>query len=663
MTFRPEFIARWIGQPHVTVLALNRLMQHESVMLIERIRDNQALSAELIEDIIERTDGVPLFIEELTKAVLEASGSGEKSSSILSTLSPTALAVPATLHSSLMARIDRLGMSVKEIVQIGAVIGREFTYPLLAALARRGDSELQTALDHLAESGLVFRRGIPPDATYIFKHALVHDSAYASLLRSHRQQLHATLGQIIEERFTSVSETQPEIVAQHYAKGGITAKAVSYWLKAGQFACARSANAEAEAHLLKGMKLLRELPEGLERDRRELELQCAIGPVMIARKGYSAADSLGAYERARELLIETGDVEHRDEVLTGLVLVFANRGAIDAALQVAKEMLRFAEASGNHTSLCIAHRCTGALLSYIGQISRGQHHAARAVEFYDESRDWNVGFRFGHDIGVSAFCQASFAYWLSGLPDSSARMASRALDLARKLKHANSQAYAAAWASLLFAFNRRDVAALERDAMQLIAFAREQGLPQFEAWATCFGALPLIDQGSAEEAVRKVRGGIAACESIQNWLFRPVFGAILARAYAAANRDQDALRAISEALDAAERFGQQWMCPELWRIRGVVLSSSQESEECFRHAIDVARKQESRLLELRAATSLARMWYDQGQCDKACELPAPVYGWFTEGFDTADLMEAKALLNYMDGTVICDEDKAARKQF
>ena len=307
ITFRPEFQPPWGGRSHVTSLALNRLGEREGEALVQKLAGNAALTADIVAEIVERTDGVPLFVEELTKAVLESAAQEDRVAAVLATTSLAALSVPATLHASLMARLDRLGPAPKEIAQIGAVLGREFAYELIEPVAQRPERELQAALDQLGDAGLLFCRGIAPHASYLFKHALVQDAAYGTLLRGKRQELHARVAAVLEQHFADLVERQPELLAHHLTAAGDTERAVDQWLKAGQHAAARSAHLEAIRHFDRGLAALAALPEGPARDAREIELQLARGLSLFTAEGFASAEAAEAYTRAREL------AERRDD--------------------------------------------------------------------------------------------------------------------------------------------------------------------------------------------------------------------------------------------------------------------------------------------------------------------------------------------------------------
>jgi predicted ATPase len=651
VTFRPDFDPPWIGQPHVTTLTINRLAQREVEALIDRVVGNNPLAANIRQDIVERADGIPLFVEEITKAVLEAETEGEARRAVAAVPSP-ALTVPASLYASLMARLDRLGPA-KEVAQVGAAIGREFSHPLLASVVPKSDAELGSALERLIQAGLLFRQGMPPHATYLFKHALVQDAAYGTLLRAARHHLHGRIAVVLEGQFPELVHAQPELLARHLTEASLSEKAIDYWLKGGQLAGARSAHAEAVSHLTRGLTLLRELPSSIDRDRRELQLQCVLAPALNATKGYSATETVNAYERSRELIATTGEIEPRDAVLNGLSAAYYSRGEFENALTVARECLRAAEAGGGTETaiLCIGHRQVAGFHNATGDFRAALEHAQRALALFDPERHSPLAWRYAHDIGVGAMGQTALALTDTGFPTQGAALAAEALARAVRLNHPNSIGYALFYGETLTALKRRDLRAVGERATKLETHGREQRLPHWVAWGMCLQGPALAASGRAETAVERIEAGIAACERMQNRAFRPTFHAALAEALDALGRPSEALRAVADGIDAAARTGERWMVPELYRIQGGLLLSSHDTgsrdaaEGCFRRSLEGAKQQGSRLQELRTTASLARLWRDQGKLTQARDLLAPIYGWFTEGFDTPVLQDAKALLD------------------
>jgi DNA-binding winged helix-turn-helix (wHTH) protein/tetratricopeptide (TPR) repeat protein len=644
LTYRPEFESPWTGQSNVTLMSLSRLGTREGTALVQHVSGDRMLPRRIVDEIVERTDGIPLFLEELTKVILE-SGTDEAEKTI-SAVPSAALGVPATLQALLMARLDRLGPA-KRMAQIGAAIGREFFYELIAAVAPQSGAELSSQLDRLVGSGLIFRRGVPPQATYLFKHSLVQDAAYGTLLREARRELHASIAKALRENFPETLDAQPEIVAHHFSEAGELDKAIAYWVQAGQLASLRSAHAEAFSHLKKGLELLSQLPDTRERDRRELSLRTALGAVYVATKGYSAAETVATYKRATELLQATGDMRPRLAIHNGLLVGYYNLAQFDSGLDLAQDTLGQGERDDDDAAICVGHRMIAAVCNSIGEFEQAAYHARRGWDLYQPEHHGLAVLGLVHDTGLGAKLHLALALCQLGFQRQAKQVATEALSLAAELRHVNSIGYAWFFGGIMVNFIGRDHSALTEYASRLRAYAHQHGMPQWAAYGRAFGVVPLVISSGACAAVDEITAAICDCERIQNFVFRPAHLTILASAELAAGRSDQALAAIARALETAERTREHWLTAETWRVRGHVLLSigrSERSEECFQHALAIARSQSARLFQLRAAVSLARLWRDQGKRSEALNLIAPIYGWFTEGFDTPDLKEAKALL-------------------
>jgi class 3 adenylate cyclase/predicted ATPase len=568
VTFRPEFAPPWIGQSHVTALTINRLTQREIGAMIDRVVGSRLLPASVRQDIIERTDGIPLFVEEMTKAVLEAGSEGEARLTAATVPSP-ALAVPASLHASLLARLDRLGPA-KEVAQMGAAIGREFPHALLAEVVHKPEAELDSALDRLIAAGLLFRQGVPPHATYLFKHALVQDAAYGTLLREPRRALHARIADILENEFAEIAESQPELLARHCTDAGLIEKAAGLWGKAGQRSLERSALVEAAEQLTRALAHLASLPATPALRHEQIKLQVALLAPLIHVKGYAAAETKAAADQAR-LLIEQ------------------------------------AEALG------------------------------------EPPDDSHLLFSVLYGFWVANYV------WVLGYPEAALRDTDDALSAAREIGQAATLMYALAHAPIpnLLCGN---YAAAKADADELVALANEKG-------AVFWKAVGMMNQGGvsaltleAANAVQMLACGIATYLSTgsRNWL--PLRLSHLAMAHAELGQFDDAWRCIGEATTAMEATKENLWEAEIHRISGEIAlmqgaPEAAKAEAYFEQALAVARERQAKSWELRAAMSMARLKRGQGKRDEGRDLLAPVYGWFTEGFDTLDLKEAKALLD------------------
>ena len=430
ITFRPEFRHGWGGEPHVTALNLNRLGGGDGAALVERLAGNAGLAPETIGEIVARADGVPLFVEELTKAVLEAGGA------VLAASPSPELAIPATLHASLIARLDRLGPLVREVGQVGAVLGREFGYELIEAVAQRPAAELQSGLDRLAEAGLLFRRGTAPHSYYLFKHALVQDAAYGTLLRTRRQELHARAAAALETHFADLVERQPELLAHHLTAAGATGRAVDQWLKAGQYAAGRLAHVEALGHLDRGLPLLRSLADGPVRDARELELQLALGNCAITVNGMSAPRVGTAYARAHELAQKRGDERQKFQALYGLWQHNSGSGRVVVARPLSERLLRMTEHTGNSGLRLQAHHSAWTTGLLGGDPAVGYRHAEVGVRIYDpEEHRPHRDVYGGHDPGVCALMNAALLGWMLGYPDRALIWIGKAQALGERISH------------------------------------------------------------------------------------------------------------------------------------------------------------------------------------------------------------------------------------
>src|SRR5215472_13237442 len=648
-TYRPEFQPPWVGGSQVTVIALNRLGRSEGATLVHRLAGNLgALSPDIVDEIVERTDGVPLFVEELTKAVVEAGT--DRGHGSISAVPPSALAVPATLHASLLGRLDRLGPAAKTVAQAGAAIGRDFFHELLAAAVPLAEPELQEALRRLVDSGLVFQRGAPPMAEYLFKHALVQDTAYSTLLRGRRQALHRRIAEALEQRFADLVETRPEILAHHYGEAAIADRAITYWHLAGKSSVAKSAVREAIAQLRRGLSLLDGLPETRERKQLELDIHVTLIAALMAGKGYADPEVVAVLERANRLVTETesaGTSVHFS-VLYGIWVSTFNSGTVAAALEHATNFLSIAQSQPSSGPLSVPHRALAHSLMYSGDYRAALAHFETAASLYrpDEHRD--SAFRYGQDIGVTAFVQLSWALWHRGHPDQSARAADRALAYSRELGHAPTLSHAFWFAGMAAVF-ARDVATACAYGNDCVALASEHGFALWAAIGRILQGWADAQRGEATTGIARICDGLAAAEATGSRLNRPLYLSLLAEALALAGKIEEGLAALDDALATAAASGERGRDAEIHRLRGELTSrlphpDPAKAEDSFRTALAIAREQGTRSYELRAATSLARLWREQGRQGEARELLAPLYDSFTEGFDTQDLKEAKALL-------------------
>jgi predicted ATPase len=647
LAFRPEFVPPWPTRSHMTPITLNRLERPQVEAMITQLGGGKALPAEVVQHIVARTDGVPLYVEELTKMLLESDLLEEEADHYALAGSLSSVAIPATLQDSLMARLDRLPM-VREVAQLGAVLGREFAYEMLRALAAVEESTLQDRLGQLVGAELLYQRGRPPRAKYMFKHALIQDAAYASLLRRTRQQYHQQIAQMLEAEFPETVEAEPELVAHHYTEAGLNEQAVGYWHQAGKRATQRSANVEAINHLSKGLEVLMSLPDTLERARQELDVQTTLGPVLMAVKGFAFPDTERAYARARELCQQVGETPQLFPVLHGLFRIHMSRAELQATRELAEELFSLAQRAQDSALLLESHRVLGQTMFWLGENVPAREHLEQGMALYDPQQHRSHAFLYGQDPGVACQSFAAWPIWVLGYPDRALQSIHEALTLAQEFTHPFSLAFALTMALLLHQF-RREAQAVQERAEAVIAISTEQGFPFWLAYGTILRGWALTAQGQGAEGIAQVRQGLVAHRVTRSELQRPYFLALLAEAYGEVGQPEEGLTVLVEALARVDNTGERYWEAELYRRKGELLLIQQgqkvgEAEECFRQALDTARRQQAKSLELRAAMSLSRMWQQQGKQEEAHKLLAEVYGWFTEGFDTADLKEAKILL-------------------
>jgi predicted ATPase len=612
------------------------------------------MAAAVLEHIVAKTDGVPLFVEELTKTILESGLlRAEGDSYVLDGPLPR-LALPATLQDSLMARLDRLG-EVKEVAQVAAAIGRDFSYDLLASIEMTLTSSLAEALGNLVASELVYRRGSPAHPTYYFKHALVQEAAYSSLLLSRRQQLHAQIADKIAERFPDVAEVQPEILAHHNTEAKRPALAIDYWLKAGRRASERSANIEAIAHLRRGIALLERLTESDDKKRRELMLQASLGMPLIATRGYSAAETGAAWTRTRALAEELGETAPLLRSLYGLWAHNLVGGDIRAGRDMADRFLALAEAEGDKEACLVGHRILGVSLHGLGMQEQARALIERALDLYDPLLHRPLAFSFGQDQRVAGLSFLAVILWVQGFPDRAKRTAQEAVTLARDLDHVNSFGYALAFGGCTVAELCGALPLAERLTATLLAHSEEHDAALWRAFGLAHkGWVDLAGDG-AGGALAALQEAIAAFRATHCGLRLPLHLGDLARAQGRVGETTAALATIREARALVERGGERWVLPELLRIEaGLKLSAGgdsafTEADGLLQEALGLAREHGARSWELRVAIALARLWRDTRRIDDARAMLTRTYGWFVEGFDTADLKAARALLGELAG--------------
>jgi predicted ATPase/class 3 adenylate cyclase len=645
---RPEFSPAWENRPEINRLSLNRLTPEQIEIMVGQITGGRTLPEPVLRQIVMKTDGVPLFIEELTKMVLESGLLREVSDhyELSGPLPP--LAIPATLQDSLMARLDRLA-PVKEIAQVGAAIGREFSYELIQAVTNLPEDTLQDGLAQLVDAELLYPKNLPANGTiYVFKHALIQDTAYESLLKSTRQQYHLRIAEMLKDRFTETILTQPELLAQHYTEAGIKETAVVYWEMAGRRAIEHSANVEAINHLNKGLELLRTFPENSQRHERELELLTYLGVAQTAIKGYSDPEVEKIYTRARELCQHVERTPRLSSAMLGLWKAAFIRSDLQQAHELAQECMRLTANKKDSELRLTAHIMLGVALLYQGEIITAYQYLTEAVRLYNPAEHRSDAFDYGEDPGVVGLVYLAFTAWMLGYPEKALKHSNAALALAEKLDHPFTLALAlnlTAWINEL----RQEIHIVLKRGEALIALAEEQ---DFSFWRACGfvqKGSALFELGQQEEGIALVNKGMTALHASGAMIGHAGGLAQRALAYGKIGRVEEGLQMVEEAIAVIKKGAERQLEAENYRIKGELLlmqtpPHEQKAEACFTHALEVARRQQAKSWELRIATSLGRFWIKQGKRAEARALLAEAYNWFTEGFDTADLRKAKALL-------------------
>jgi predicted ATPase/DNA-binding winged helix-turn-helix (wHTH) protein/class 3 adenylate cyclase len=647
-TYRPGYRPPWIDKSYATQIALHRLTDQDCLTVVRSILQVAEIPDRLVQEILAKAAGNPFFLEELALGVVESGAP------------PTTLVIPDSIQAVLAARIDRLPPVAKRLLQMAAVIGKDVPLALLHAMAELPEAELQRGLLHLQTTEFLHETGFVPERVYTFKHVLTRDVAYQSLLASTRQHLHQRIAQVLVERLPNMAESQPELLAHHYTEAGLPASAVAYWQRAGQRAIERSALVEAVAHLTRGLELLPLLPDTPERARQELVLQTTLGPALMATRGYAAPEVVQAYTRARQLGQQVGDNAQLLAALVGLQRYYLVRGELQTARELGEQCLSLAQGVQDPGLLLEAHAALGIVLFWIGEFAPSRLHLEQAMALYDPQQHCAAAF-YGQAPGVGYRRYVAWLLWLLGYPDQALENTRAALSLAQELVHPLSLAMALCCAAVFHQL-RREVGAAQERAEAAIALCTEQGFTLYLAWGTILRGWAAAEQGQATEGIAQMRQGMEAWRATGAEIMRPYFLTLLAEAYGKTGRSEEGLRALDEAIAVVNKNTERWWEAEVYRLRGELLLAQagrhegkgqrakgkrqkwEEAEASLHQALEMARRQGARLLELRAVMSLYRLWQRQGKHIAAHQMLAEVYGQCTEGFDTADLQAAKALL-------------------
>jgi class 3 adenylate cyclase/predicted ATPase len=648
MTFRPEFAAPWVGRAHVTALSLNRFRRSQAVTMIDRITSGKALPAEVLDQIVAKTDGVPLFVEELTKSVLESGLLREENGAYVLATTLTPLAIPATLHDSLTARLDRLS-PVKEIAQIGAAIGREFSYDLLEAVSPIKGEALQEALRQLMAAELIYGRGAPPEASYRFKHALVQDTAYGSLLRSRRQRIHADIAQALKQRFAH-EQPAPAVIAHHFTEAGLAEPAASYWLAAAEQALAQSAPTEAERQASAGLALIPLAPEGPQRDALKLGLLVARANALVPLRSISAPETFAAMAAAKQLLdAGIGTDLQRVSILFGLCSATTLTARLKQALDLAQQIIAVAERQDDPTYQLVGGRMLGTILLYTGRSREALESLQRGREYRDPGRHRALSYRFGWDPGLAVLCYEVLARLSLGLLDSAARISEQVRTELLGHGHATTVASATfcgwTWPMLVLG----DLEGLERDSAALASYCAEKRVEQIRLLASFHHAYARTMREPVDENIALLRPALVAVRESGGNAGNSIMICNLAEALLTAGDLAGAEAALEDGFAFVAQSGEHYWLADLHRLQGQAALKRPEPDRlraktCFVKAIEIARSQEARLLQLRAAADLARLWRDTRSDGDPRELLEPILATIEGGELSRDVRNARALL-------------------
>ncbi|HKF09729.1 MAG TPA: adenylate/guanylate cyclase domain-containing protein [Xanthobacteraceae bacterium] len=645
--FRPEFEPPWVGLPNVGTLTLGRLDRSDVENMVARVTGGRVLPAEVMKQIVTKTDGNPLFVEELTKTVLEAGILVENGESYRLDGPLPPLAIPATLQDSLMSRLDRLA-PVKEIGQIGAVIGRDFSYSLLRAVVGRDETALKHALAQLEQAELVFRHGEPPEEVYSFKHALVRDAAYESLLKSRRQQLHGQIARALEERFAEIVASQPEIAAHHFTEAGLVELAIDYWLKAGQHAARRSANAEALNHFARGLDLLPNIDDPMVRNKSELLLQTSLGHSLRSIKGWSIDSVKQAYTRALQLCKESGFDEHTLPAVFGLWTWNFLRAPLGEAQNLAEQLVNTAENADDSVFKVLAHEALGFTLFARGKFAAAHAALERSISMCEDSKAAVYLDLSAQDPRVHVRLYDGMALWFLGYPDQALRICAEARRYADTSQHPFSEAMARTISLRVHQF-RGEAAIVARQADAAITLCEEHGFVHYLAMALILRGWATAQQGEFEKGVAEIQGGLEKERATNALLFETYTLGLLADACIKNERYEHAFDFLNQAqLRLDEADSERFYAAEIYRLLGeTYLRSRQELDQAERYlckGLKVAREQKAKSLELKLCTSIYDLYELRQNADKYRSQLGEIYGSFSEGFDTMDLVRAKARL-------------------
>jgi predicted ATPase/class 3 adenylate cyclase len=647
-TYRPEFVHTWSSKTYHSHVSLNRLSNRASLDMAKNLLEVQRIETNLDELILEKTEGVPFYIEEFIRSLKDLEVIEKRNDMYYLSRDAQTMAIPSRIHDVIMARVDCLSQDAKKILQIGSVIGREFDHNLLREVTKLPESELLSQLSRLKDFELLYERGIYPDSTYIFKHALTQDAAYQSLLTNTRYNYHRNIAQVLEQKFPEITETEPELLGHHFTEGGLEERAIPYWQQAGRRAIGRSTYEEAVMHLHKGLEALENLPDTPNRIQQELAMQASLGHAFLATKGLGASEAEQAFNRARELCQHAEETPEVFDVVLGLRRLYFGHAEHRTAKELGGKLIELAHNFKSNEFLIEAYRLNGSVLYNLGELTTAKSHLEKALSMYDQHEHHSFASLYGSDPAVSALSWLSLTLWELGFPDQALSASQNALTLGQELSHAYSIALALSFSPHTHQY-RREVEITREQAEKAILFSTEQKFPWWLARSEILYGWSLVQQGKCEDGIAMIEKGIEATGDAGGKISIPYYLSMLVEAYKILRQIDKGYSVLKEALKMIEATGERYWEAELYRLKGELIlceseNNHQKAESCFRRAIDIANSQEAKSLELRAAMSLSKLLQTKSKKEEARQLLSEIYGWFTEGFDTADLKDAKALI-------------------
>ena len=649
-TYRPEFVQTWGGRSYHSQVNLNRLSNRESLMMVSHLLGTEEVDSDLENIILEKTEGVPFFVEEFIKSLKDLNAIEEKDNKLCLAEDLQDVVIPSRIQDVIMARVDSLPEGAKEVLQLGSVIGREIGHKLLKQVIELPEEKLLSHLSILKDSELLYERGIYPDSTYVFKHALTQESIYQSLLKNTHQKYHGKIAETMEHHFPETADTQPETVGHHFKEAGLIERAIPYIHRAGERAVQRSANVEAIEQLKKGIELIKALSDSRKQKQQELMLCITLGQVYTVTKGFAAPEIEQVYTRAQNLCQQVGNLSDLFKVLHGLWVFYQSRAKHRKAKDLAEQLLRLAESQHDYSLLMQAYCTLGVSFHYLGELSLGLEHLEKGLKFYDSNRDSSYSFVLGKsDPKVFYNLFVVRILWLLGYPDQSLQKSQEMLALAYEFSHQYTIVEALVGVTRSHTLRREDQQTREH-AEALISLAHEQGFSMRAAQGLFFQGWALAVQGHQKQGITTMHQSLATWQASGVETHIPDFLASIAEIYGKRGQIQEGLQTITKALNLIKKTEERWWEAEIYRLKGELLilesaDNQSDAESCFNQALDVSRRQQAKSLELRATMSLSRLWQYQGKKEEARRLLSKIYGWFIEGFDTADLKDAKALLD------------------